>query len=216
MVAEDQECIRAFLAGDERSFDRLVHKYRVRMLRYCFFQLGNREDAEECAMDAFRKSYFALKEFRFQSSFLTWLYTIARNTCIDRKKSLACHPRFERLDAQEPSGATIPGDAESDRGRYNPQRMFLCRELQQEVASALSVLSAEQELAMTLWLFEGLSYAQIAETMRASEGKVKTLLHRSRKVLIDHDRLQELVTQIRSVGIEAHAPLVVSTAAEGD
>lgn len=84
----DEGLVRAFLDGDEGAFDALVLAYRDRVYNLCHRLMGDREDARDTAQETFVKVYRALKGFRFDSSFSTWLYAVAVNSCKNKLKSL--------------------------------------------------------------------------------------------------------------------------------
>ena len=84
---EDGPDISAFLAGEAKALDRLVMRHKDRIFNLCFRLLGDHCDAEECALDIFVKVFRSLKTFRLESSFSTWLYSIAINTCKNRRNS---------------------------------------------------------------------------------------------------------------------------------
>src|SRR6266487_759139 len=87
-VATDNEIIGRVLQGDQQIFAELVKRYRHFVFTITLRYTSNREDAEEIAQDVFVKAYRSLADFRKDSKFSTWLYTIIANTCITflRKK----------------------------------------------------------------------------------------------------------------------------------
>src|SRR3989339_1669121 len=86
---EDLELVEAFRKDDASAFNILVNKYKDVVFTVCLRYLGNREEADDCAQDTFVKVFRGLKDFRARSSFSTWLYSIAVNTCKNRLLSLS-------------------------------------------------------------------------------------------------------------------------------
>jgi len=82
----DEILIQRTLRGDQFAFAQIVEKYKQTAFSIAYQITGNREDAEEIAMDAFVKAYQALKGFKFESKFSTWLYRIVYNTAISKKR----------------------------------------------------------------------------------------------------------------------------------
>ena len=78
---EDALLVRAFNSGEKPAFDKLVLKYKDKVFNICYRFLNDYEEANDCAQETFVKIYRSLKNFRFESSFSTWLYRIAVNTC---------------------------------------------------------------------------------------------------------------------------------------
>ena len=80
----DESLIRSFLSDDPDAFDLLVIKYKDMIFNLCYRIVNDYDDANDCAQETFIKVYKNMRQFRFQSSFSTWLYRIARNTCRNR------------------------------------------------------------------------------------------------------------------------------------
>src|SRR3954464_1278071 len=87
---EDMEIISRILKGDQQAYSVLVERYRNFVFTLVLRYIKSREGAEEVAQDAFIKAYRALADFKGNSKFSTWLYTISTTTCITflRKKRL--------------------------------------------------------------------------------------------------------------------------------
>src|SRR5215475_11727327 len=103
----DTEIIKRILQGEQALFAQLVQKYQQYVFTLVLRFTDNREDAEEIAQDIFVKAYRSLADFRGESKFSTWLYTIATTTCITflRKKKVPIHSLdteqvFEAADSQ--------------------------------------------------------------------------------------------------------------------
>ena len=86
----DEEIINRILKGEQSAFAVLVEKYQNYIFTLVLRFTENREDAEEIAQDVFVKAYRSLADFRGDSKFSTWLFTITRTTCLSflRKKKL--------------------------------------------------------------------------------------------------------------------------------
>jgi RNA polymerase sigma-70 factor (ECF subfamily) len=102
--------IKDFLAGDRSAFDQLVLRHQDRVFNVCYRLLGDHEEASDCAQETLVKVYRALKDFRFGSSFSTWLYAIAVNTCKNRLHS-AEYRRRKRMVAIDDPPESSPGGA---------------------------------------------------------------------------------------------------------
>src|SRR5690606_29773584 len=89
----DNEIIARVLKGDQQAYALLVDRYQNYVFTLAFRFTKNREDAEEVSQDIFVKAYRALADFKGNSKFSTWLYTIVNNTCITflRKKRMEVH-----------------------------------------------------------------------------------------------------------------------------
>src|SRR5678810_793901 len=104
----DNEIISRVLKGEQNAYAELVKRYQAYVFTLVLRMLKTREDAEEVAQDVFIKAYRSLADFRGESKFSTWLYTIVSTTCITflRKKKLDMHSLdnekvFEVADSQD-------------------------------------------------------------------------------------------------------------------
>ncbi len=133
---------------------------------------NNAQDAEEATQDTFIKIHRHLKEFRFRSSFKTWAYRIAVNTAINesRKRSKGIGPATGYDDRRE-SQETV----------NNTRRDLEKKEAQMAISSILNKLNPEQRACVVLRDIEGLSYKEIAETLKININTVRSRLKRARE-----------------------------------
>ncbi len=87
-ASKDVELINAFKAGKKSAFDELVLSHKDKVFNLCYWFVGDYQDANDLAQDVFFKAFKALKNFRFESAFSTWIYRITVNTCKNRLNSL--------------------------------------------------------------------------------------------------------------------------------
>ena len=179
---DERSLIQRIVAGDREAYAELVRAHQARMLRLCTALLGDSTLAEDAAQDVFFKAYQALSSFRGQSAFSTWLYRIASNHCLDllRKRR---RERAESLDALiDTSGEPLHQWLATPQ---DPTTTLANTELAQR---ALAQLSPEYRLILTLREVEGLSYQELAETLRCSLDAVKARLRRARQELLERVR----------------------------
>src|SRR5882757_6526359 len=84
---DDAELVRQTLRGETAAYNGLVVRYQRQVYNLAFRMLGNSEDAGDLVQETFLRAYGALASFRQDASFLTWLYKIASNLCIDQLRS---------------------------------------------------------------------------------------------------------------------------------
>src|SRR4051812_5783748 len=82
-MKEDIELIRAVLKGDINSFEEIVARYEMGIVRFIYNMIRNKETAEDLTQEVFINAYKKLHSFRQEYKFSTWLYQIAKNKCID-------------------------------------------------------------------------------------------------------------------------------------
>ena len=181
---EDQRLIRAFLNDDMASFDKLVLKYKDLIFNLCYRFLNNYEEADDCAQDTFVKVYRGLSSFRFESSFSTWVYRIAVNTC--KNKTASMKYRIDRamirLDKpKEFDNGVYPMEVEDDT--HSPEKLVEKKEQSRIIQRAIDTLPHKQKKVIVLRDIEGLAYEQIVEITGHKLGTVKSKLARAREML---------------------------------
>lgn len=171
----DEELVKKAKSGDAQAFDELIERHYKRIYQLAFQLLGNREDAADATQEVFVKAFEQLRSFRGSSSFATWLYRIAVNTCRDiirRSRTIAfsqLSPEDEQTDF-DPTILTEP----------NPDDILAERERAELVWMALNRLPEEARQILVLCDMQGFSYAEVAAILNLPEGTVKSRLHRAR------------------------------------
>lgn len=181
---EDRTDIAAFLSGDLGGLDRLVLRHKDRIFNLCYRLLGEYSDAEECAQETFIKVFRSIKGFRFESSFSTWLYTIAVNVCKNRRNS-AEHRFWKRVlrfgqNSRQEEG---PEDFEIEDPAPSPLVRMTEREKEILLQSAINSLSHDHRTVIVLRHVEGLSYEEISGITGYNLGTLKSRLARARLLL---------------------------------
>jgi RNA polymerase sigma-70 factor (ECF subfamily) len=183
--SKDLQFIDRFKNGDSSAFEDIVLKYQDKIYNLCRHMLGNAQDAEDAAQDAFLKAFQALPKFQPEASLYTWLYRIATNTCIDFKKK----PIFESLFGSSEEGERLVHDRASDAP--SPEKIYQSKEIDQALQESLRKLSPKLRAIIILKEIEELSYDEIADTLEISMGTVKSRLARARV------ELQKLMKKFR-------------------
>lgn len=169
--------------GDDAAFARLVEAYQDRLVGLLTHLVNDREAAEDLAQEAFLRVYRARKGYVPSAKFSTWLFRIAQNLASNsrrgrrRRKEVAFAGSSEVTDSR-PQEALV-----TEKSAFLPSRQLAKRELAEVVREALEDLGERQKLAVLLHRFEGMSYADIGETMEMSPQAVKSLLSRARENL---------------------------------
>jgi len=182
---DDLDLINRFKGGDTSAFGEIVLKYQDKVYNLCRHLLGNAHDAEDAAQDVFLKAYEALPKFQPEASLYTWLYRIATNTCIDRRKK----PIFESLFGDSGEGERLVHDRPSDAP--SPEKLYQSKQTGQALQESLGKLSPKLRAIIMLKEIEELSYDEIADTLEISMGTVKSRIARARK------ELQKLMKKFR-------------------
>jgi len=183
---DDISFIENFKKGDTSAFGSLVEKYQDRIYTLCRYMLENQDDANDAAQDTFVKAFQGLKAFTPTSSFYTWLYRIAVNTCLDHKRKFSFRSLLFSTD-NETHIDSFPSQAPS------PESAYATKQSMQVLQAALKRLSEKYRVVIVLNELEGLSYEEIAEILDVSVGTVKSRISRARAEL--HKNMKKITEQ---------------------
>jgi RNA polymerase sigma-70 factor, ECF subfamily len=178
-IGDEQELIERCLAGDASAFEPLVERYRQRVWRLAYQLLRDREEAWDCAQEAFVRAFHSLPSFRGHAAFYTWLFRITVNVATDRQRSRGAQARAfgaERLSEEEWK-RTMP-----DPGA-RPDQAAVQSEQRERIRQALDALPPKARTIIMLSDVEGLSYREIADVLGCPIGTVMSRLHNARKRL---------------------------------
>lgn len=166
--------------GDRNAFGDLVEIYQHQLYQICFRMLGNRQEAEDAAQEAFTRAYVNIHTFDRNRKFSTWLFRIATNLCIDRirKKKPDYH-----LDAELRGTEGLTLYSQIPNEDMLPEEEILTMEVQERVQYEISRLPDKYRAAIVLKYMEELSLAEIGEILNLPIGTVKTRIHRGREAL---------------------------------
>ncbi len=167
--------------GDAAAFEELVQRYQSRLVGILGHLVGSRESAEDLAQEVFLRVYRARSRYVPGAKFSTWLFTIANNVASNARRSLSRRKEVT-LDAREsgPLGAHPIEQMATAASGLMPARQLDHAEMCDVVRLAIQSLNERQRMAVLLNKFEGMSYADIAETMNLSPMAIKSLLTRAR------------------------------------
>jgi RNA polymerase sigma-70 factor (ECF subfamily) len=179
----DLSLVRCAQSGETRAFDRLVLRYRPRVVELAMRYTRNRADAEDATQEAFIRAYGGLQHFRCESAFYTWLYRIASNCARSLLKARTRDLPSSTTDFAD--GDTAARHQTRLQEVETPEQLTLTDDLRGVVNSALESLSEEFRAAITLREIDGLSYKDIASTMSIPVGTVRSRVFRARDI-IDH------------------------------
>lgn len=178
---EDLVLVQRAQQGDMIAYDELVRRYQERVYATIYHMTGNHEDAVDLAQEAFIKGFQALKSFKGDSSFYTWVYRIAVNKTINFLKS--------RKNKSHLSLNDIDFNAENDPDMVSlvsentPRRDAGLSELQGKLNEAMLKLSPVHRLVVTLHDVQGLAHEEIANIMDCNVGTVRSRLFYARQQL---------------------------------
>jgi RNA polymerase sigma-70 factor (ECF subfamily) len=176
MAAEqliDGRVIEACQQGDRAAFQLLFETYKDKVFSIAVYSSGgDRAVADDVTQQIFLKLFTAIRQFRGDSEFTTWLYRLVVNACLDERR------RRRRL---LPWGDTVAMRNPSEK---KPQEKQYARlEIAEAVREAIGELKPKFRLPILLKYIEGLSYEEIASVMGCSKGTVASRLNRGHSQL---------------------------------
>jgi RNA polymerase sigma-70 factor (ECF subfamily) len=186
----DRELVERWRRGDGSAFERLVERHQRRVFGLLLRMLGSREEAEDAAQETFLNLHRHGHRFRREARFSTFVYRVAVNAALNRRRSLGRRrAHMERLALRQATGHELPvrprGPEESTSGD----------QLRERVQRELLTLSPALRAPLVLYDLEGLAYGEIAGVLGVAEGTVKSRIHRARQAL--RERLSDLVAEER-------------------
>ena len=168
----DEELLAAYQQGDPGAFEGLLRRHRAPLFTFLLRMLGDREKAEDLAQETFLRIVKGAQAWEHRARFQTWLFTIARNLCVDRAR----RDRFRRtdsLDAQGPDDE--PAMVDSVPGReIDPARGAESARLRPLLTKALLSLPWEQREVFVLREQAGIPFREIAEMLGVNENTAKS------------------------------------------
>ena len=168
--------------GDRAAFTELVEKYKQPVMNFVFRTLRDEIEAEDLAQNVFLQVYKSRARYERTAKFSTWLFTIARNLCLNEIRRRSRHPA-ESLDATHPEQDDQPRQQFEDKKNFSPPDRLLQSELAQKIEAALAELPENQRTAILLCRQDELSYEEIAKVLGCSLSATKSLIHRGRETL---------------------------------
>jgi RNA polymerase sigma-70 factor (ECF subfamily) len=180
----DAAFVRAVQAGDMAAFDQLVVKHKDKLFNMVYWLLGDYQEANDCAQEIFIKVFKSIKKFRFESSFSTWLYRIAINTCKNKIKSSAYRWKEKTVSLENPESSEQGNRSyEIQNGSPSPENKLEKKERIMLIQKAVNALPQEQNRVVVLRDIQGLSYQEIVDITGLNLGTVKSRLARARLTL---------------------------------
>ena len=168
--------------GDRAAFAGLVDKYKQPVLNFIYRSLRDETEAEDLAQNVFLQVYKSRKRYERTAKFSTWLFTIARNLCLNELRRRSRHPA-ESLEEAHAENEGQPRQQFEDKTAIAPPEKLLHGELVQKIKEALAGLPENQRTAILLCRQEELSYEEIAGVLDCSLSATKSLIHRGRETL---------------------------------
>jgi len=190
--ATDEMLMVRYQRGDREAFAEIVHRYKTPIYNFVLRQVRHGNAAEDVTQDVFLRLVQNAADFKHEARFSTWLYTIARNLCVDhlRKQSHRRHPSLDQPQSGDSTGTRPMIDNVADgHPRASVERTAASGEVAGRIVEAVQGLPEEQREVFLLREIANLPFKEIAQITGVGENTVKS---RMRYAL---DRLQEALSE---------------------
>jgi RNA polymerase sigma-70 factor (ECF subfamily) len=174
----DEELVARATEGDADSFNQLILRWERPIFALAYRVIGREDDARDVCQEAFLRAYRALKGFKGQAKFSSWLYRITLNLCRDwmrRERRTPIVPTPEGVDVLDLAAERGPTASIED--------LAATAEMSRVVARAMSKLPEEQRTAIILKEYHGLTFQEISDLQGCPLSTVKTRLYQGLSVL---------------------------------
>jgi RNA polymerase sigma-70 factor (ECF subfamily) len=187
----DEVLMMQFQAGDRAAFGVLVKRHKTPIYNFVLRQVRNKTTAEDLTQDLFVRIVQSASTFKHEARFTTWVYSIARNLCIDhlRKMSLRRHPSLDQSSGKESEGPTLGERLADSHPSAAADRRAVSNDIAERIVAAVEDLPPEQREVFLLRQLARVPFKEIAEMTGVPENTVKS---RMRYAL---ERLQEALSE---------------------
>jgi len=168
--------------GDRAAFAELVEKYKQPLFNFVFRTLRDETETEDVAQNTFLQVWKSRARYERTAKFTTWLFTIARNLCLNEIRRRSRHPA-ESLEETHHEHDDQPSRQYEDKKIFLPTQNILHSELAKKIEEALAELPENQRTAILLCRQDEVSYEEIAEIIGCSLSATKSIIHRGRETL---------------------------------
>ncbi len=168
----NQILIQQTLAGNQKAFNFLAHRWQNPIYNYCLRFVGNADIAKDVLQLVLLKIYQKLETLEDHSKFSTWVFQIARNLCLDEIKK----KKFEE----------ITEEIESISNNNDPLQVTTQNDITAVLSKALQKIPEDQREVIVLKTYHDLKFIEIAEMLNISINTVKSRMYSGLKSLRPH------------------------------
>lgn len=191
--AEDPDVVRMLRVrdGDTGAFRDLFDRHGEALANFTYRFVSNRARAEELAQDAFLQIFRARRRYQPKARFVTYLYRVATNLCLNELRRFEYRGKVEPLEGKPSDDASEGQRQIADEALPTAEESVAGQETAGRIEEVLGKLPENQRTALLLSRVEGFSYEEVAETLDTTVSAVKSLIFRATRTL--RDDLEDLL-----------------------
>ena len=177
----DTQLMLNFKSGDIPAFEELIKRYKKSVINVIYRFLGDRDEAEDLALEVFLRVYKSVKRYRVEAKFSTWLYKIALNLSLSELNKRRKHFSIS-LNAPITTDKGRPRELIDELADPSPSPEKILEEKERNflIKKAIGLLPPGQRMVIILQIYEGLSYKEISKILGCSVKSVESRLYRAR------------------------------------
>jgi len=192
---DDKQLVEGARRGEAAAFRQLVTRHQRRAYAVALGMVHDPDDARDVCQEAFLKVHKNIATFEGDAQFFTWLYRIVVNLSIDHLRKKRGHQvEFDEAQAHDDPDE---GGIAPHRTGFDPARALADKELRKQILTALDKLSPAHRTVLVMREVEGLSYQEMADTMKCSIGTIMSRLFHARK------KMQQMLIEYRKAATPA-------------
>lgn len=176
---DDSRIARKVQKGDREAFDLLLTRYERPIFSFIYNFFQNRTLCEDLTQETFLRAYRFIRSFRPRDKFSTWLFSIAKNLCIDELRRMRKGATVD-IDTVAPDALVA-----EDGPAQNPLSATMAIQEGEILRRVITKLPEKYRTCVILFYFNDLSYEEISKVMKISLSNTKILLFRGKKMLLE-------------------------------
>jgi RNA polymerase sigma-70 factor (ECF subfamily) len=188
----DEALMLAYRSGEVRAFEELTRRHRAAVFNFILRLVNERARAEDLLQETWLKVVRTAPSYEKKAKFTTWLFTIARNLCVDSMRREK-YRKADSLDATDASDDASPRSERVAGESASPDRAAYAATLRPKLEAALAALPDEQREVFVLREYAGIPFKEIADVTGVPENTVKSRMRYA---------LESLRKQLTALGIE--------------
>ena len=173
MVRSDVQLMLDVKAGDEVSFELLLHRYRTPLVHFLYRMVRDQASAEDLAQEVFLRVYRAREQYEPSAKFTTWMFRIATNLALNAKRD----GRYRQMEVSigQPSETNEgqPPSVEVADAQPGIESELIARDRTAMIRRAIEALPEKQRAAVLLHKYQEMGYDEIAKVLQCSESELK-------------------------------------------